>query len=100
MDGKYILAGGQDKSISEWAVPEHAWPGMDLSTHVRNHFQPMRYLILLIPRLKIAILRQSLIPKLKSLIPIRKILTPTLKMLKPRHVSNLKSYDSMRVFFM
>ncbi|OAX44109.1 hypothetical protein K503DRAFT_795719 [Rhizopogon vinicolor AM-OR11-026] len=26
MNGKYILAGGNDKKISEWAVPEHAWP--------------------------------------------------------------------------
>ncbi|OAX39580.1 WD40 repeat-like protein [Rhizopogon vinicolor AM-OR11-026] len=26
MDGKYILAGGKDKKILEWAVPEHAWP--------------------------------------------------------------------------
>jgi WD40 repeat protein len=97
VDGKHILAGGKDKRISEWAVPKHAWPGnalMDLSTHVRIHFQSMRHLILLIPRLKTAI------PKLKSLIPVRKTLTPTLKMLKPRYVSNLKSYDTMRAFFM
>ncbi|KAJ8588500.1 WD40 repeat-like protein [Rhizopogon salebrosus TDB-379] len=26
MDGKYILAGGNDKKVSKWAVPEHAWP--------------------------------------------------------------------------
>ncbi|OJA07981.1 hypothetical protein AZE42_01065 [Rhizopogon vesiculosus] len=26
VDGKHILAGGKDKKISEWAVPEHAWP--------------------------------------------------------------------------
>jgi len=41
VDGKHILAGGKDKRISEWAVPEHAWPAnalMDLSTHVRIHF--------------------------------------------------------------
>ena len=35
MDGKHILAGGKDKRISEWEVPEHAWPEVDLSTHVR-----------------------------------------------------------------
>jgi len=97
VDGKHILAGGKDKRISQWAVPEHAWPAnalMDLSTHVRIHFQPMRHLILLIPRLKTAI------PRLKSLISMRKTLTPMLKMLKPRHVSNHKSYDTMRAFFM
>ena len=95
-DGKHMLAGGKDKRISEWAVPEYAWPAnalMDLSTHVRTHFQPMRHLILLIPRLKTAI------PRLKSLIPMRKTLTPTPKMLKPRHVSNLKAHDVMRAFF-
>jgi len=95
-DGKHILAGGKDKRISQWAVPEHAWPAnalMDLSTHVRIHFQPIRHLILLIPRLKTAI------PRLKSLIPMRKTLTPTPKMLKPRHVSNLKAHDVMRAFF-
>jgi len=100
MDGKHILAGGLDKSISEWAVPEHAWPGMDLSTHVRIHCQPMRHLILLIPRLNTMILRQSLIPRLRSLIPMCKTPTPTLKILKPRHVSNVKYYDAMRAFFM
>jgi WD40 repeat protein len=26
MNGKYILAGGNDKKVSKWAVPEHAWP--------------------------------------------------------------------------
>jgi WD40 repeat protein len=26
MDGKYILAGGKDKKIFQWAVPQHAWP--------------------------------------------------------------------------
>ncbi|OAX39463.1 WD40 repeat-like protein [Rhizopogon vinicolor AM-OR11-026] len=26
VDGKHILVGGKDKKISEWAVPEHAWP--------------------------------------------------------------------------
>jgi WD40 repeat protein len=26
MDGKYILAGGNNKKVSKWAVPEHAWP--------------------------------------------------------------------------
>jgi WD40 repeat protein len=25
-DGKHILAGGKDNKVSEWAVPEHAWP--------------------------------------------------------------------------
>ena len=41
VDGKHILAGGKDKRISQWAVPEHAWPAnalMDLSTQVRIHF--------------------------------------------------------------
>jgi len=41
VDGKHILAGGKDERISQWAVPEHAWPAnalMDLSTHVRIHF--------------------------------------------------------------
>jgi len=96
MDGKRVLAGGKDKSISEWAVPEHAWPAnalMDPSTHVCIHFQPVCHLILFIPRLKTAI------PRLKSLIPMQKTLTPTLRMLKPRYVSNLKYYDTMRAFF-
>jgi len=26
VDDKHILAGGKDKKISEWAVPDHAWP--------------------------------------------------------------------------
>ncbi|KAJ8588497.1 WD40 repeat-like protein [Rhizopogon salebrosus TDB-379] len=26
MDGKYILAGGNNQKVSKWAVPEHAWP--------------------------------------------------------------------------
>ncbi|OAX43936.1 WD40 repeat-like protein [Rhizopogon vinicolor AM-OR11-026] len=26
MDGKHILIGGNDKKISEWVVPAHAWP--------------------------------------------------------------------------
>jgi WD40 repeat protein len=26
MDGKHILAGGKDRKILKWAVPEHAWP--------------------------------------------------------------------------
>jgi WD40 repeat protein len=30
MDGKYILAGGNNKKVSKWAVPEHAWPGSSL----------------------------------------------------------------------
>jgi len=88
VDGKHILAGGKDKRISEWAVPEHAWPAnalMDLSTPVRIHFQPMRHLMW-IPRLKTATPSQSLIPRLKSLISMRKTLTPTFKMLKPRYI--------------
>ena len=88
VDGKHILAGGKDKSISQWAVPEHAWPAnalMDLSTPVRIHFQPMRHLMW-IPRLKTATPSQSLIPRLKSLISMRKTLTPTFKMLKPRYI--------------
>ncbi|KAG1750592.1 WD40-repeat-containing domain protein [Suillus paluster] len=26
MDGKHVLSGGDDKMISEWEVPEYAWP--------------------------------------------------------------------------
>ncbi|OAX39466.1 WD40 repeat-like protein [Rhizopogon vinicolor AM-OR11-026] len=36
IDGKHILAGGKDKKISEWTVPEHAWPEnalKDKATH-------------------------------------------------------------------
>jgi len=102
VDGKHILAGGEDKMISEWAVPQHAWPAnalMDLSAPVRIHFQPMRHLMF-IPRLKPATPSQSFIPRLKSLIPMHKTPTPTLKMLKLRYISNHKYSETMRAFFM
>jgi WD40 repeat protein len=40
MDGKHILAGGKDGKISEWAVPEYAWPEdivQDQAAHSSSH---------------------------------------------------------------
>ena len=80
-DGKRILVGGLDKKVSEWAVPDHAWPedtsrywatyqvySHSGSTHSSSHF--------LMPRFN-----------LKSV--MLKLLTPRLKTLRLRNVSTL-----------
>ena len=44
MDGKHILAGGKDKKISEWAVPEHAWPDSQHAVKYQATHQVCSYL--------------------------------------------------------
>ncbi|OAX39467.1 WD40 repeat-like protein [Rhizopogon vinicolor AM-OR11-026] len=39
MDGKYVITGGQDKKISVWAVPEHAWPEDVPKDEAKNQIQ-------------------------------------------------------------
>jgi WD40 repeat protein len=84
MDGKHILAGSTNK-ISEWAVPEHAWPE-NASKHQAIYQDLVSdpvifYLIRLMPRLK------TVIPRLKALTSRLHPLRPTLMTFQPRHVS-------------
>jgi WD40 repeat protein len=97
VDGKHILAGGKDK-ISEWAVPEHAWPEDGRGDEETRKVCPCSFCIhssshRLVRRLKIVISR------LKILTTRFKALIPRFRTLKSGHVFVLECYNAMRAFF-
>jgi WD40 repeat protein len=71
MDGRHIFAGGKDKRISQWTVPEYAWLE-DASKDDRVcscSFHPFVRLIFLVPRFKIVV------PRIGAVTP-RHVFTP------------------------
>jgi WD40 repeat protein len=98
VDGKYILAGGKDKKISQWAVPKHAWPEdvpKDQPAHkvCLHSFLFLRHLTYPLPRLK------TTVPGLETSVQKLKVAIPMIKTLKPRHVYTLESYNAIRGCF-
>ena len=95
MDGRQILVGGKDKKISEWAVPEHAWPKDVLKDEMIYQVCLCSFFIdsssyLFVPRFKTAIQNPwAPIPRFRAL-PLR------LNTLIPRYASTPKSYNTMR----
>jgi WD40 repeat protein len=98
VDGKHILAGGEDKKISQWAVPKHAWPEDipkdQAADKVCSHsFASTHHLTYLLPRL------EATAPGLKNLVQRLKVAILMIKTLKPRHVYTLESYNAIRACF-
>ena len=91
-DGKHILAGGKDKKISEWAVPEHAWPE-DVPTDQATHqvcscsfsIHPSFYRFLVPSPKTVLPTRKTLTPRLKAPIPRLRTLTQSPATLQPRY---------------
>ena len=81
MDGKRILVGSLGKKISEWAVPEHAWPEDTLMNRVT--YQVCSDL------LSIHLSSHFFMPRFNLKSAILKLLRPRLKTMKLRHVSIL-----------
>ena len=80
MDGKHILAGGKDKKISEWAVPEHAWPDSQHAVKYQATHQVCSYLFPIHSSF-----HAFFVPRLKPVTPRFKIMILRLKALKARH---------------
>jgi len=80
IDGKHVLAGGEDKKISEWAVPEHAWPDFEDAVKYQATHQVCSYLFLIHSSF-----HAFFVPRLKPVTPRFKIMIPRLKALKARH---------------
>ena len=81
VNGKHVLAGGKDKKISEWAVPEHAWPDLEDTVKYQATHQVCSYLFSIHSSFHFV-----LVPRFNPVTPTFKTMIPRLRTLKARHV--------------